>query len=197
MYKTCQKDEPGRSRVRLDLFDAHKGLERGRTRGVEALWYLCKCIFFLSVLPWPIGVKRSLLRIFGATVGRGVVIKPRVNIHFPWKLQIGDHCWLGEECWLLNFEPIVLRDHVCVSQGALLCTGNHDFREVDFAYRNAPIHVGRGAWIGAKVFLAPGVTVGEYAVATAGSVVVDDLPANQVCSGNPCRPVRTRFAGFA
>lgn len=185
--------DPGESRVRLDRFSASKGLDRGRSRLVEGAWYLCKCAFFLSPLPWPGGLKRALLRLFGARLGAGVVIKPRVNIHFPWKLTLGDWCWLGEECWLLNFEPFEIGAHACISQRAFLCGGNHDFRSEDFAYRNAPIRVGRGAWIGAGAFVGPGVTIGDYAVATAGSVVVRDLPANQVCSGNPCQPVRARF----
>lgn len=179
--------------MRLDLFSAAKGLDRGRSKLVEIAWYLCKCAFFLSALPWPGALKRALLRLFGARLGRGIVIKPRVNIHFPWKLTLGDHCWLGEECWLLNFEPFEIGDHVCISQRAFLCGGNHDFRAADFPYRNAPIRVQRGAWIGAGVFVAPGVTVGEYAVATAGSIVVQDLPVGQICSGNPCRPVKPRF----
>jgi putative colanic acid biosynthesis acetyltransferase WcaF len=186
--------DSGGSRVRLDSFKPSQGLDRGRSKLVEAAWYLTKSAFFLSALPWPNGLKRALLRLFGARVGKGVVIKPRVSIHFPWKLAIGDHCWLGEECWILNFEPVELSDHVCLSQRAFLCCGNHDFRAPDFAYRNGPIRVGRGAWVGAQVFVAANVTVADYAVATAGSVVLQDLPAGQICSGHPCRPVRARFS---
>jgi len=185
--------DPDHSRVRLDRFDPSVGLDRGRSRLCESLWYLLKCAFFLSPLPWPMGLKRWLLRRFGARVGRGVVIKPRVNIHFPWKLEIGDHSWIGEEAFLLNFEPLRIGPHVCISQRAFLCGGNHDFRAEDFAYRNGPITVERGAWIGAMVFVGPGVTIGEYAVATAGSVVQSDLPANRICSGAPCRPLKPRF----
>ncbi len=185
--------DPDDSRVRLDRFDGSKGLDRGRSRLVESVWYLCKRAFFLSALPWPKGFKRFLLRLFGAKVGIGVVIKPRVNIHFPWKLALGDHCWIGEECFILNFEPVTIGAHACLSQRAMLCGGNHDFRARDFAYRNGPITVERGAWVGAQAFVAPGVTIHEYAVATAGSVVLTDLPPNQVCAGNPCRPARPRF----
>src|ERR1044072_6544704 len=94
------------TRVRNDLFDSTKGLERGRAGWIEAVWYLVKCAFFLSAFPWPSGLKRSLLRIFGAQIGVGVVIKPRVNIHLPWKLAIGNHTWIGEEVFILNMEPV-------------------------------------------------------------------------------------------
>jgi hypothetical protein len=119
------------TRVRNDLFDGRPDLDRGRSGWVEALWYLLKCAFFLSALPWPAGLKCGLLRRFGAKIGSGVYIKPRVNIHFPWKLEIGDHSWIGEEVFLLNLEPIVIGSHCCISQRAFLCTGNHDFRRPD------------------------------------------------------------------
>jgi putative colanic acid biosynthesis acetyltransferase WcaF len=181
------------TRVRQDCFDPRRNLERGRPRAVEGAWYLCKLLFFLSAFPWPSGLRVTLLRAFGARVGVGVVIKPRVNIHFPWKLSVGDHAWLGEEACILNFEPVTIGAHACVSQRAFLCAGNHDFRDVTMPYRNAPITVGDGAWVGAAVFVAPGVTIGDEAVVTAGSVVTRDLPAATICAGNPCVPLRPRW----
>jgi putative colanic acid biosynthesis acetyltransferase WcaF len=150
-------------------------------------------MFFLSPLPWPGSWRRGLLRLFGAKVGRGVVIKPRVNVHLPWKLSIGDYSWIGEEVFILNLEPVSIGAHCCVSQRAFLCTGNHDYRDPAFAYRNAPIAVEDGAWVGAQVFVAPGVMIGGEAVVTAGSVVLRNLPGAMVCSGNPCVPGKKRW----
>jgi putative colanic acid biosynthesis acetyltransferase WcaF len=182
------------TRVRNDLFDPRDGLERGRPLWFEAVWYVVKCFFFLSPLPWPSAFKCALLRLFGAQVGRNVCIKPRMNIHFPWKLQIGDHTWIGEEVFLLNFEPIVIGAHCCISQRAFICTGNHDFRKPQMPYRNQPIAIQDGAWVGAQVFVAPGVTIGSDAVVAAGSVVTCGLAPGMVCSGNPCRPNKPRWA---
>ena len=181
------------TRVRQDLFDPRRGLDRGRPRAVEAAWYLCKLVFFLGAFPWPSALRVALLRAFGARVGRGVVIKPRVNIHLPWKLTVGDHAWIGEEAFILNFEPVTIGAHACVSQRAFLCTGNHDYRDVTMPYRNRPISVGDGAWVGAASFVAPGVTIGDEAVVAAGSVVTRDLPAATVGAGNPCAPLRPRW----
>jgi putative colanic acid biosynthesis acetyltransferase WcaF len=181
------------SSSRLDLFDASAGLDRGRPVWLEALWYLVKCFVFLSPLPWPVGFKRTVLRAFGAKVGKSVNIKPRVNIHFPWKLELGDWCWLGEEVFILNFEPVSIGAHACVSQRAFLCGGNHDFRDPAFSFRNAPIHIGEGAWVGAQVFVGPGVTIASHAVVTAGSVVTASLPEAMICSGNPCVPLKPRW----
>jgi putative colanic acid biosynthesis acetyltransferase WcaF len=179
--------------MRLNQFDGLLGLNRGRSKPVEILWYLVKCYFFLSPLPWPSKLKCTLLRMFGAKVGEGVNIKPRVNIHFPWKLELGDWCWLGEEVFILNFEPARIGANACVSQRAFLCGGNHDFRDPAFSFRNGPITVGEGVWVGAQVFVGPNVTIQDYAVVTAGSIVTKDQPTAMICSGNPCAPVKHRW----
>lgn len=174
-------------KTRLDKFDPAKGLDRGRSKSAEAVWYLLKCAFLLSPLPWPSSLRVALLRAFGAKIGRGAVIKPRVNVHFPWKLEIGDHAWIGEEVFILNFEPVRIGPHACISQRAFLCTGNHDFRDEAFSYRNAPITIGEGAWIGATAFIGPGVCVGGETVVAAGAVVTKDLAPGMIFSGNPAR----------
>jgi putative colanic acid biosynthesis acetyltransferase WcaF len=184
-------------RVRLDTFDPKLGLDRGRSRIVEAIWYLARRVFFTTSFPWPSRLKAGLLRAFGARVGRGVVIKPRVAVHFPWKLEIGDHAWLGEEAWILNFEPVSIGSNACISQRVFLCAGNHDFRAADFRYRNAPIRIGAGAWVGAQSFVAPGVEIGNESVVCAGSVVTTSLPEAMVCNGNPCTPKKPRWSPTA
>lgn len=181
------------TRIRNDLFDSRKGLDRGRTKPVELIWYLCKCLFFLTPAPVPMAFKCGLLRLFGARVGKGVVIKPRVNIHFPWKLLVGNFAWIGEEVFILNFEPVIIGAHGCISQRTFLCTGNHDYRKPDMPYRNAPITVEDGAWVGAQCFVGPGVVIGSEAVITAGSIVTKDQPPRKVCGGNPCAVIKDRW----
>ncbi|MEM6910439.1 MAG: WcaF family extracellular polysaccharide biosynthesis acetyltransferase [Verrucomicrobiota bacterium] len=181
------------SNTRLDQFDASVGFDRGRSKAVEAVWYVLKCVLFLSPLPWPSRLKCLVLRVFGGKVGAGVTIKPRVNIHFPWKLEVGDWCWLGEEVFILNFEPVKIGASACISQRAFLCGGNHDFRDQTFRFRNAPIAIGDGAWVGAQSFVGPGVIVGDEAVITAGSVVTKSVPENEVVSGNPAAQVGVRW----
>ncbi len=179
--------------VRNDLFSPNKGLVRGRSRPVEASWYLIKCVFFLSAFPWPSALRVLFLRLFGATVGDHVYIKPRVNIHFPWKLILHDHVWIGEEVFILNFEPVEIGRHACISQRTFLCAGNHDYRDPAMGYRNQPITIGAGAWVGAQCFVAPGVVIETECVVTAGSIVTQSQPARMVCSGNPCIAVKPRW----
>jgi putative colanic acid biosynthesis acetyltransferase WcaF len=173
------------SRVRLREFDSTIGLDRGSSKIKEAAWYLVKMWVFLSAFPYPSSFKARLLRLFGARIGERVVIKPRVNIHLPWKLEIGDDSWIGEEVFILNFEQVTIGSNVSVSQRAFLCCGNHDYRIPSMPYRNRPITLCDGSWVGASCFVGPGVTIGVDTVVTAGSVVVSSLPENGVYGGNP------------
>lgn len=180
------------SKVRNDLFDPSAGLDRGRPRWIEVLWYACKVVFFLSSLPWPSSVKRALLVGFGAEVGGGLYIRPRVNIHFPWKLRVGDHCWIGERSEILNLEEVILEDHVALAHDVYLAAGGHDVRSPTMAYKNRPIVIKEGAWVATRAFVGPGVQVGSQAVVAAGAVVTKDVPQNAIVGGNPAKQIGIR-----
>lgn len=158
-----------------------------------ALWYVINALIVRASWNPFMGIKVKLLRIFGAKIGHGLVIKNEVRIKFPWKLKVGDHVWLGENCWIDNLDEIVIGDNVCISQGALLITGNHDYTKLNFPYRNAPIVVKDGVWIGANVTVTAGVTVAENSVLTAGSVLTHDTEPNMIYQGNPAKAIRQRI----
>lgn len=180
------------SKVRLDKFSPI-GLNRGASKFKEIVWYFCKILFFLTAVPFPNAFKKFILKLFGAKIGTGVIIKPRVNIHFPWKLEVGNYVWIGEEAFILNFEKVVIGDHACLSQRAFLCGGNHDFRDPAMPYRNGPITLQSGVWVGAGCFVAPNVNIGIDSVITAGSVVTQDVLANSIYRGNPAMFVKSRW----
>ena len=180
------------SAVDLSRF-SNTSFDRGASRLKESLWTLVRCLFFAPALPWPSAIRVFWLRFFGAKIGRGMVIRSRVNIHFPWRLEVGDHVWLGEECWLLNLAPIVIESHVCLSQRAFLCTGNHDYTSPDFKLIVKSIHVETGAWIGAAAFVGPGVRVGSHAVLAAGSVATQNLSPFTIYQGNPACRIKDRI----
>ena len=129
---------------------------------------------------------------FGAKLGEGVVIKPGVNIKYPWKLEIGNHVWLGEKVWIDNLGEVKIDSHVCVSQEAMLLCGNHDYRKVTFDLIVGDIHLKKGSWVGAKAVVTPNVVLNEYAILTVGSIATKDLEANSIYQGNPAVKIRDR-----
>jgi len=180
--------------VNVDLSSyAARGFDRGAGKFREASWLLVSWLLF-RWSPFSLSLlKRVVLRAFGAKIGRGVVIKPQVKITFPWKLELGDFVWLGEECWLLNLDRIVIGSHVCISQRAFLCTGNHNYRVPTFDLIVKPILVEDGAWVGAGSWVAPGVTIRSHAILTAGSVATGNLETFGIYQGNPAVRVKQRI----
>jgi putative colanic acid biosynthesis acetyltransferase WcaF len=174
------------SRYTTGQFDRGAGLVK------ESLWLVVSLILF-RLCPFSFSaLKGMVLRAFGADIGRNVTIKPQVKITFPWKLAVGDHVWLGEECWLLNLERIVIGKNVCISQRACLCTGNHDYSSQTFNLMVKPISVEDGAWLGAGCWVGPGVMIASHAVLTLGSVATKNLAANGIYRGNPAVLVKQR-----
>lgn len=157
-----------------------------------AVWYLVNHTIFHSSLPWPSGFKVQLLRLFGGHIGKNVIIKQNVRIKNAWKLSIGDNSWLGEGTWIENLEEVTIGKNVCISQNAMILTGNHDYTEADFRYRLGKIHIEEGVWIGAHSLVCPGVRCKSHSVLTVNSVATRDLDAWHVYTGNPALPVRVR-----
>lgn len=182
-----------RKQVDLSAFDNSADFDRGASFVKATLWHFTNALIFRNALFPFRSPKPAILRLFGAKVGRGVVIHPGVNIRFPWKLTVGDHCWLGQSAWLENTGPLVIEDHVTVSQGAFVLTGNHDYSSAVFNTFVALTVLERGSWVGAQAKVAPGVRVGSHAVLAMGSVATRDLPPYTICQGIPAVPVRERL----
>ena len=192
-YNLEARSRAGVGLRRVDLSSYRPvGFVRGAGFLKESLWLLLSMLLFRLCPISLSGLKRWVLRGFGARIGRSVVIKPRVSITFPWKLEIGDYVWLGEECWLLNLERIVIGSNACISQRAFLCTGSHNYARTTFDLIVKPITVEDGAWIGANSWVAPGVTVGTHSVLAAGSVATRRLEPWGIYQGNPAIMVRQR-----
>lgn len=156
-------------------------------------WYILNALLFHSWLCPCSWIKISLLRVFGAKVGIGVVIKPRVNIKHPWRLVIGDYVWIGEGVWIDNLVKVEIGSNVCISQGALLLTGSHDYKDMAFRLILGEIHLEDGVWIAASVVICPGVRCARNAVITAGSVLRKDAEVEGLYAGNPAMLVRERI----
>lgn len=182
--------EATRPRPDLQRYSASE-FERGRHRAIEALWILVQALLVSSFVPgsWH---RIAILRLFGAHIGEGVVMKPRVNVKFPWRLSIGAHSWIGEGVWIDNLASVSIGSNAVLSQDCYLCTGSHDHSRSSFALRVSPITIADGAWICARAIVAPGVTVNDGAVLALGSVATQSLDSWTIYVGNPAKPVRQR-----
>lgn len=171
------------------------GLDRGRSRGVEVVWWLAKLAFIQSGFPWPMGFKRWLLIAFGASIGNRFYIRPRVNIHFPWKLTCGDDVWIGEGTVILNLEPVTLEHDVALAHEVFVAAAGHDVQHPRFAYANQPVVIRSGAWLATRSYIGPGVVVGTGSVVAAGAVVVRDVDDFSIVGGVPARTIGQRVIG--
>lgn len=178
--------------VNLRLFDG-SDFNKGAGFLKQTLGYFINALFVRPSWNPFMGVKIGLLRLFGAKIGKRICLKPCVLIKSPWNLVIGDDCWIGERVWVDNLDKVFIGSNVCISQGALLLTGNHDYTISSMPYRNAPITIEDGAWIGGKAVVCSGVTVHENAILTVGSTATKDMDANGIYQGNPAVKIRERI----
>lgn len=155
-------------------------------------WYFINCVFFKSSIPWPQVIKRKLLLLFGAKLGSNVLIKTNINIKYPWFLTIGNNVWIGENVWIDNLTNVRMGDNVCVSQGAMLLCGNHNYKKSNFDLMLGEISLKNGSWVGAKSVVCPGVTLNSHSILSVGSVATKDLESYTIYQGNPAIKVRTR-----
>jgi putative colanic acid biosynthesis acetyltransferase WcaF len=164
----------------------------GRKRWVQGLWFLAGLpVLRASWIPssW---IRHKVLSLFGAKIGCGVIIKPGVRVKYPWHLEVGDYSWIGEDVWIDNLALVQIGRNVCISQGAYLCTGNHNWSDPAFGLIVSSIVIQDGAWVGAKAVICPGIEIGPGAVASAGSVVTQHLESHTIYAGNPAVPVKPR-----
>ena len=157
------------------------------------LWHYVNIIFFRSGFFPFYSIKVFLLKLFGAKVGKGVCIKPFVNIKYPWLLSIGNEVWIGENVWIDNMAYVLIKNNVCISQGACLLTGNHDYKKSAFDLLTGKITLEEGVWIGAQAIVCPGITCKSHSVLSVASVATRNLEPYCIYRGNPAVKVRDRI----
>ncbi|WP_316804864.1 WcaF family extracellular polysaccharide biosynthesis acetyltransferase [Pedobacter nototheniae] len=158
----------------------------------QFIWYFTSIFFFKSrIVPFS-NILVFLLRLFGAKIGREVRIKPGIYIKYPWKLDIGDYSWLAD-CYLENLDVIKIGKNCCISQQAMLITGNHDFTRTTFDLITKPIFLEDGVWVGAGAKVSPGLTLGSHSVLSMGSVATKNLETYSIYQGNPAVKIKDRI----
>lgn len=156
-------------------------------------WYLINT-FFVNTYWFPFSsIKVVMLRSFGASIGKNVLIKPGVNIKYPWLLTVGENVWIGEGTWIDNLAQVTIADNVCISQGAMLLCGNHNYTKSTFDLMVGEITLDAGVWIGAQSVVCPNVRCHSHAVLSVQSVATKDLEEYTIYSGNPAKAIRKRI----
>jgi putative colanic acid biosynthesis acetyltransferase WcaF len=157
------------------------------------IWYCINAALINTYFLPSSGLKKFLLRMFGAKIGKGVVIKPKVNIKYPWKLIIGDYTWVGEKVWIDNLGQVTIGNNCCLSQEAMLLCGNHNFKKATFDLIVKPITLKDGSWVGAKSVVCPGITLENNSILAVGSIATTNLEANFIYQGNPAVKIKERI----
>ena len=174
------------SRFNNDWFD------EGASKFKWLLWFVSNALFVTNPANPFNSIRVFVLRLFGAKIGKGVIIKHRVNVKFPWNLEIGDHCWIGEAVWIENQGKVKIGKSCCLSQGTVLMTGNHNYKKVTFDLIVKPITLEDGVWLGASSMITQGVTCHSHSVLGVASVASFDLESYTIYAGNPCKEIRKR-----
>lgn len=134
------------------------------------------------------------------TLGAAVRLSPTVSVRNGARISIGAGSHIGQWCCLWAGDSsgrITIGDHALLAPDVFITASDYDFDAgmgpvMDLPKREADINIGANTWLGAKVVVVAGVTIGDGAIVAAGSVVTRDLPANCVAAGIPARVIRTR-----
>ena len=165
---------------------------RGKSKINVQLWWVIQSTLFRLSPQFSYEWRNCILRIFGAKIGKGVLIRPSVKTVYPWKLSIGDHSWVGDDVSLYTLGEIEIGSNTVISQKCYLCTGSHDFTGPTFDIYAKKITIGNEVWLASDVFVAPGVTIDDGTVVGARSTVLHDLPGGMICYGNPAKSIKPR-----
>lgn len=141
---------------------------------IQLCWYYTNALVFNSALIPFNGIKIFLLKLYGTRIGEGVVIKPRVSIKYPWKLEISDFVWIGEGVWIDNLDLVEIGKDSVISQGATLITGNHDYKSLGFDLFTKPIVIESNVWVTAKTTLLPGTRIKSGTITRPGEVLKNE-----------------------
>ncbi len=166
---------------------------RGKNAIIVQLWWFVQATLFRLSPQFAYTWRRFLLRLFGAEIGKKVIIRPSTKITYPWKIKIGDYCWIGDEVTLYSLGEIEIGKNTVISQKSYICTGTHDMHSPKFDIFAKKIVIKDGCWIATDVFVSPGITREKNVVVGARSSVFHSLPENKVCIGSPAKPIKDRF----
>ena len=156
------------------------------------IWSIVQATLYRGSFHTWSGWRAMLLRAFGAKIGRECTIRRTSRVYYPWQFEMGDASCLGDDCTVYNLGLVKLGKYVTLSQEAYLCGGTHDYAVREMPLITKPIIVGDDAWICARAFIGPGVTVGNGGIVAAGAIVHKDVEGWTIVGGNPAKLIKKR-----
>jgi putative colanic acid biosynthesis acetyltransferase WcaF len=157
------------------------------------IWYFVNIFIFKNPLNPFSGLKVFILKLFGAKIGNNVLLKPSINIKYPWKLTLGDYSMIGENVWIDNLDDVIIGSNVCISQGAILLSGNHNYKKTSFDLILGKIILEDGVWICAKSIVCANVICKTHSILSVNSTATKNLEPYTIYSGTPAAKLRDRI----
>lgn len=166
---------------------------RGRSTLIVQLWRTINFFIFRNTPQFMYQQRVWILRLFGAKIGKGVLIRSSVDIIYPWKLIIGDYTWIGDKVTLYCLNTIQIGSNTVISQSSYICAGSHEYNTPGFDLVAKGIQIGSKVWIATDCFVSDGMKIGNNSIVGARSSVFKDLPEDMLCIGNPAHPIKPRI----
>jgi len=176
----------------LDKFKLPKNF-RGKNAFIVQTWWFVQAVFFKTSPQIMYGWRRFLLRLFGAKIGKNVIIRPSVTITYPWKVTIGNYSWIGDDVTLYSLGEIEIGNHVVISQKSYICAASHDHKKFNFPIYADKVTINDKCWLATDVYVAPGIIIGKGTVVGARSSVFKNLPEGKICVGSPAKIIKNRI----
>lgn len=143
----------------------------------------------INTLSYKDRMAKAIVKEFGENAN----IIPPFTCDYGCNVKVGDNTVINHSGVFLDTNEINIGKHALIGPKSGLYGAIHPF---DVEARNEgiekakTINIGDGAWLGGKVTVVPGVSIGKHSVIGAGSVVTKDIPDDVVAVGNPCRVIR-------
>lgn len=176
-----------------DLKNYKYNLRRERSIYYIQIYKIIDLLFIKTTPKFMHSWRVFLYRFFGAKIGEGVKISSSAKLLYPWNIEIGNHCWIGDEVELYSVDKIIIGNNVAFAHNIFVATAAHDVSKIIFPTIRKPVVFMDEVWISSNVFINMGVVLKRGVVVGSASVVTKDLPEGYICVGNPAKPVKKRI----
>ena len=161
----------------------------------SARWRWVVFSMFARLLPVNLfgRLRTTLYRLGGAEIGSGSTLTAYVRLWGPGKLRIGSGTTLSAPIAICLDADVTIGDRVLIGHDTVIATGSHEVGPAEARggpLQPEPVVIEDGVWIGARVLILPGVTIGAGSIVAGGAVVTADVAPNRIVGGVPAKELR-------